>query len=66
MPRRYWWFAAQAPSVTAMHRELSLRAIAIAEGRGAIDEGSAARLRAAVATGTERGAAADDHRAERE
>jgi len=55
--------AAHAPSVAAMHRELSLRAIAIAEGRGAIEPGSAARLRAALAAGTERDAAADERRA---
>ena len=51
--------AAHAPSVTAMHRELTLRAIAIAADRGAIDDASAARLRAAVTAGSEREAPAD-------
>ncbi len=41
--------AAHAPAVAALHRELSLRAIAIAEGRGAIDARTAAALRAAIA-----------------
>jgi len=40
--------AAHAPSVTALHRELTLRAIAIAVDRGSIDGAAAARLRAAV------------------
>jgi predicted short-subunit dehydrogenase-like oxidoreductase (DUF2520 family) len=40
--------AARAPAVAALHREVSLRAIAIAEGRGAIDAAAAASLRAAV------------------
>ncbi len=41
--------AAHAPQATALHREVSLRAIGIAELRGAIDAATAAALRAAVA-----------------
>ena len=40
--------AAQAPSVSPLHRELTLRAIGIAADRGSIDAAAAARLRAAV------------------
>ncbi|MCU0504596.1 MAG: DUF2520 domain-containing protein [Chloroflexi bacterium] len=40
--------AAHAPDVAALHREVSLRAIAIAEGRGAIDAETARDLRAAL------------------
>ncbi len=40
--------AAHAPAAAALHREVSLRAISIAEGRGAIDPATAALLRAAL------------------
>lgn len=40
--------AAHAPEAAALHREVGLRAIAIAERRGAIDAASAAALRAAL------------------
>lgn len=41
--------AAHAPAAAALHREVSLRAIAIAEARGAVDATTAAALRAALA-----------------
>jgi len=41
--------AAQSPEVARLHRELTLRAISIAAARGAIDDATADRLRAALA-----------------
>ena len=41
--------AAHAPAAAALHREVSLRAISIAESRGAIDATTATALRAALA-----------------
>lgn len=55
--------AAHAPSVVALHRELTLRAIAIAVDRGSIDGVAAARLRAAVDAAPRRGDMAGDLRA---
>jgi predicted short-subunit dehydrogenase-like oxidoreductase (DUF2520 family) len=40
--------AAHAPEAAALHREVTLRAIGIAQGRGAIDAATADALRAAV------------------
>ena len=39
---------AQAPEVVQLHREITLRALAIAEARGSIDAETAGRLRAAL------------------
>ena len=53
--------AAHAPSVAALHRELTLRAIAIAADRGAIDGEAAERLRVAVQAQNGPDAIARDH-----
>jgi predicted short-subunit dehydrogenase-like oxidoreductase (DUF2520 family) len=54
---------ADAPSVTALHRDLTLRAIGIAADRGSIDAVTADRLRAAVDAPAGWGDMAGDHRA---
>jgi predicted short-subunit dehydrogenase-like oxidoreductase (DUF2520 family) len=55
--------AAHAPSVTALYRELTLRAIAVAADRGSIDGVAAARLRAVVSAPAGWGDMAGDPRA---